>query len=109
MTEKELKNKKPQTEAQIRAKKKYYEKMKNNEEYMERNRERTRLYVQNNRESFNEKCKVYYREVYYPLHRDEKIAAVRRYQESKKEISEVDLFFPNVENIETSTESSSDT
>ena len=97
MSDQEIKVKKPQTEAQIRARKKYYEKMKQNEEFMERNRERSRKYIQDNRELFNERCKNYQREIYYPAHREQKIASVRRYQDSKKDITEDKLYFPQID------------
>ena len=97
MSDQEIKVKKPQTEAQIRARKKYYEKMKQNEEFMERNRERSRKYIQDNRELFNERCKNYQREIYYPAHREQKIASVRRYQDSKKDITEDELYFPQID------------
>ena len=96
MSEQEIKIKKPQSEAQIRARKKYYEKMKQNEAFVEAHRERSRKYIQENRELFNEKSKIYQREVYYPKHREQKIAAVLRYQDGKKEISEEDLYFPKI-------------
>ena len=104
MSDQEIKVKKPQTEAQIRARKKYYEKMKQNEEFMERNRERSRKYIQDNRELFNERCKNYQREIYYPVHREQKIASVRRYQDSKKDITEDKLYFPQIEWQSTSRE-----
>ena len=97
MSVQEIKVKKPQTEAQIRARKKYYEKMKQNEEFMERNRERSRKYIQDNRELFNERCKNYQREIYYPAHREQKTASVRRYQDSKKDITEDKLYFPQID------------
>lgn len=97
MSDQEIKVKKPQTEAQIRARKKYYEKMKQNEEFMERNRERSRKYIQDNRELFNERCKNYQREIYYPAHREQKIASVRRYQDSKKDITEDKLYFLQID------------
>ena len=97
MSDQEIKVKKPSTEAQVRARKKYYEKMKQNEEFMQRNRERTRKYIEDNRELFNEKCKNYQREIYYPAHRQQKIASVRRYQDSKKDITEDKLYFPQID------------
>ena len=50
----------PNTEAQKRAKAKYYQKMKENQEFKEKIKARTKAYYDIHREEQNEKCKQYY-------------------------------------------------
>mmetsp|Transcript_84829 Transcript_84829/g.226361 ORF Transcript_84829/g.226361 Transcript_84829/m.226361 type:complete len:100 (+) Transcript_84829:705-1004(+) len=50
----------PASEAVLRAKKKYYEKMKENPEYKEKNKARTKAYYDKHKEEQKEKCKAYY-------------------------------------------------
>jgi hypothetical protein len=49
-----------QTEAQKRAKAKYYAKLRENEEYKKNMAQRTRDYYQQNKEKHLETCKKYY-------------------------------------------------
>jgi hypothetical protein len=51
-----------QSEAQKRAKAKYYQKLKENPEYKEASAKRTKEYYTNNKEKHMESCKQYYAE-----------------------------------------------
>ena len=51
-----------QSEAQKRAKAKYYQKLKENPEYKEASAKRTKEYYTNNKEKHIESCKQYYAE-----------------------------------------------
>ena len=51
-----------QSEAQKRAKAKYYQKLKENPEYREASAQRTKEYYINNKEKHMETCKLYYTE-----------------------------------------------
>ena len=51
-----------QSEAQKRAKAKYYQKLKENPEYKEAAAKRTKEYYTNNKEKHMEACKLYYTE-----------------------------------------------
>ncbi len=51
-----------QSEAQKRAKAKYYQKLKENREYKEASAKRTKEYYNNNKEKHMESCKQYYAE-----------------------------------------------
>ena len=51
-----------QSEAQKRAKAKYYQKIKENPEYKEASAKRTKEYYENNKEKHIENCKQYYSE-----------------------------------------------
>ena len=51
-----------QSEAQKRAKAKYYQKIKENPEYKEASAKRTKEYYENNKEKHMENCKQYYSE-----------------------------------------------
>ena len=51
-----------QSEAQKRAKAKYYQKLKENPEYREASAKRTKEYYTNNKEKHMETCKLYYTE-----------------------------------------------
>ena len=50
------------SEAQKRAKAKYYQKLKENPEYREASAKRTKEYYINNKEKHMEACKIYYTE-----------------------------------------------
>jgi hypothetical protein len=51
-------------------------------------------YYEENKEIIKEKARIYSRDKYYPLHKEEKIKSVKAYQAKKKD--QEYIFFPNL-------------
>jgi len=90
--------KKPISEALKRAKKKYYEKMKSNEEFIKRNQEAVKEWY--NKHKHDESYKEITRrnsKTYYENHREKELERMRNYNANKKENSSINILLPNIE------------
>ena len=74
-----------------RAQKKYFEKMKTDEEFRTRMNECCKKYNANHKEIINERAKIFSKKN-YENNREEKIKKVKEYQQKKKAL----VFFPNI-------------
>ena len=61
------------SESQRLANKKYREKMKDNQEYKDKQKERMKNYYLKNKEKYNEYQREYQRNIYYPHKRQEEL------------------------------------
>ena len=55
-------------------------------------------YYEENKEIIKEKARIYSRDKYYPLHKEEKIKSVKKYQAKKRD--QEYIFFPKTNKIE---------
>ena len=93
----QIKEKKPVSQAQRDAVKRYYEKNKVNKEFREKLKEATRKHYEKNKEVINEKARIYSRQ-HYIDHREEKLQQVKEYQ-AKCNASVGKLCFPSLASI----------
>ena len=93
----QIKEKKPVSQAQRDAVKRYYEKNKVNKEFREKLKEATRKHYEKNKEVINEKARIYSRQ-HYIEHREEKLQQVKEYQARCKPTIN-SLYFPNVDSL----------
>ena len=89
--------KKTTSEALKRAKEKYYEKMKLNEEFVKKNKETSREWINKhkNDESYKETTRRNSKK-YYENHRDKVLDRMRNYNANKKESCNINILLPNI-------------
>jgi len=89
--------KKPTSEALKRAKKKYYEKIKLNEEYLKKTKEAVKEWnnTHRNEESYKEKHRQNSKK-YYDNHREKVLERMRNYNANKKENCSINILLPNI-------------
>ena len=89
--------KKPTSEALTRAKKKYYEKMKLNEEFVKKNKEAVKDWHNKHKteESYKEMTRRNSKK-YYENNRDKVLDRMRNYNANKKENCNVNILLPNI-------------
>ena len=89
--------KNPTSEALKRAKKKYYEKMKLNEEFVKKNKEAVKEWQQKhkNEESYKQMTRKNSKK-YYENNRDKVLDRMRNYNANKNENCNVNILLPNI-------------
>ena len=89
--------KKPTSKALKRAKKKYYEKMKSNEEFMKRNQKAVKKWQDKhkNEESYKEMTRRNSK-IYYENNREKVLERMRNYNANKKENCSINILLPNI-------------
>ena len=89
--------KKPISEALKRAKKKYYEKMKSNEEFIKRNKKAVKKWQDKhkNEESYKEMTRRNSK-IYYENNREKVLERMRNYNANKKENCSINILLPNI-------------
>ena len=89
--------KKPTSEALKSAKKKYYEKMKLNEDFMNKNKEAVKEWQNKhkNEESYKEMTRRNSK-IYYENNREKVLERMRNYNANKKENCSINILLPNI-------------
>ena len=89
--------KKPTSEALKRAKKKYYEKMKLNEEFVKKNKEAVKEWhnKHKNDESYKQMTRKNSKK-YYENHKDKVLDRIRNYNANKKDHCNINILLPNI-------------
>jgi hypothetical protein len=91
----EIKEKKPVSQAQRDAVKRYYQKNKDNEEFRKKIKECCTKYNDAHKQEINERAKAYSKK-FYSENKEIKLQKVKEYQ-AKRKLQIIDISFPTLE------------
>ena len=91
----EIKEKKPVSQAQRDAVKRYYQKNKDNEEFRKKIKECCSKYNDAHKQEINERAKAYSKK-FYSENKEIKLQKVKEYQ-AKRKLQIIDISFPTLE------------